>query len=201
MFQDEARFGRISHCRRCWRKKPMRPWLKAMLTHEYTYAYGAVSPLDGKFDSLVLPQVNGKHAVIPYGPLPAVMVIAQMLARCQRWGSNSCTRPVNKRLRATAAAMQSPGLSFLGLAWPLRHCATRRSGPGAAGNLQHAPSVPGIPPARASGAKSYRGRNPNGRDCTDAAVTALAAVRAKALAGGRTPRRSWAGVCRPFLRS
>jgi hypothetical protein len=32
--------------------------LKAMLTHQYTYAYGAVSPMDGKFDSLVLPQVN-----------------------------------------------------------------------------------------------------------------------------------------------
>ncbi len=60
MFQDEARFGRISQCRRCWHKKPMRPMVKAMLTHEYTYAYGAVSPLDGKFDSLVLPQVNGQ---------------------------------------------------------------------------------------------------------------------------------------------
>jgi hypothetical protein len=29
-----------------------------MLTYQYTYAYGAVSPLDGKFDSLVLPLVN-----------------------------------------------------------------------------------------------------------------------------------------------
>ena len=29
-----------------------------MLTHQYTYAYGAVSPMDGKFDSLVLPQLN-----------------------------------------------------------------------------------------------------------------------------------------------
>jgi transposase len=58
MFQDEARFGRISQCRRCWHKKPERPIVKAMLTHEYTYAYGAVSPLDGSFDSLVLPHVN-----------------------------------------------------------------------------------------------------------------------------------------------
>jgi hypothetical protein len=32
--------------------------LKAMLTYQYTYAYGAVSPMDGKFDSLVLPLVN-----------------------------------------------------------------------------------------------------------------------------------------------
>lgn len=60
MFQDEARFGRISQCRRCWHKKPMRPWVKARLTHEYTYAYGAASAMDGKFDSLVLPQVNGQ---------------------------------------------------------------------------------------------------------------------------------------------
>jgi transposase len=58
MFQDEARFGRISQCRRCWHKKPMRPLVKAMLTREYTYAYGAVSPVDGAFDSLILPYAN-----------------------------------------------------------------------------------------------------------------------------------------------
>ena len=58
MFQDEARFGRISDTRYCWARRPMRPLVKAMLTHQYTYAYGAVSPLDGKFDSLVLPHVN-----------------------------------------------------------------------------------------------------------------------------------------------
>jgi transposase len=58
MFQDEARFGRISDTRYCWARRPMRPMVKAMLTHQYTYAYGAVSPLNGKFDSLVLPHVN-----------------------------------------------------------------------------------------------------------------------------------------------
>ncbi|WP_232230025.1 IS630 family transposase [Polaromonas glacialis] len=58
MFQDEARFGRISDSRRCWCKKPLRPLVKAMLTHEYVYAYAAVSPLDGRLDSLVLPHVN-----------------------------------------------------------------------------------------------------------------------------------------------
>lgn len=31
-----------------------------MVTQEYTYAYGAVSPVDGKFDSLILPRVNGR---------------------------------------------------------------------------------------------------------------------------------------------
>jgi transposase len=58
MFQDEARFGHISDTRYCWACRPMRPMVKAMLTHQYTYAYGAVSPLDGRFDSLVLPHVN-----------------------------------------------------------------------------------------------------------------------------------------------
>ena len=36
----------------------MRPTVKAMRTYPYTYAYGAVSPLNGKFDPLVLPLVN-----------------------------------------------------------------------------------------------------------------------------------------------
>ena len=38
----------------------MRPMVQAMLTHQYTYAYAAVSPIDGRFDSLILPQVNGE---------------------------------------------------------------------------------------------------------------------------------------------
>ena len=60
MFQDEARFGRISDTRYCWAKRPMRPMVQAMLTHQYTYAYAAVSPVDGRLDSLILPQVNGE---------------------------------------------------------------------------------------------------------------------------------------------
>lgn len=59
MFQDEARFGRISDVRYCWCKRPERPLVRAMVTQQYTYAYGAVSPQDGCFDSLVLPHVNG----------------------------------------------------------------------------------------------------------------------------------------------
>ena len=59
MFQDEARFGRISDCRYCWAPYPLRPTVKAMLTHQYVYAYAAVTPMDGAVDSLVLPAVNG----------------------------------------------------------------------------------------------------------------------------------------------
>ena len=59
MFQDEARFGRIADIRRCWCPKPLRPLCQAMLTQEYTYAYAAVSVLDGELDTLILPRVNG----------------------------------------------------------------------------------------------------------------------------------------------
>ena len=60
MFQDEARFGRISDTRRCWCPKPVRPLCqKAMVTQEYTYAYAAVSVTDGVLDALILPHVNG----------------------------------------------------------------------------------------------------------------------------------------------
>ena len=58
MFQDEARFGRISDVRRCWAPKPLRPVCQGMLTHEYTYAYGAVDACTGELDSLILPHVN-----------------------------------------------------------------------------------------------------------------------------------------------
>jgi len=58
MFQDEARFGRISDVRRSWCPKPYRPMCQAMVTQEYTYAYAAVSVADGVLDSLILPHVN-----------------------------------------------------------------------------------------------------------------------------------------------
>ncbi len=58
LFQDEARFGRISDIRKCWCPKPYRPLCQAMITHEYTYAYAAVSVADGQMDSLILPHVN-----------------------------------------------------------------------------------------------------------------------------------------------
>ena len=59
MFQDEARFGRISDTRRCWCPRPTRPLCQAMVSQQYTYAYAAVSVADGELDSLLLPHVNG----------------------------------------------------------------------------------------------------------------------------------------------
>jgi hypothetical protein len=58
MFQDEARFGRVNDPRRCWAPAPLRPLVKSAFVREFTYAYVAVSPLDGVLDSLVLPEVS-----------------------------------------------------------------------------------------------------------------------------------------------
>jgi hypothetical protein len=41
MFQDEARFGRISDTRYYWTKRSLRPLVKAMVTQQYTDAYRA----------------------------------------------------------------------------------------------------------------------------------------------------------------
>ena len=58
MFEDEARFGRISDPRCCWAPPGTRPTVPRHLVREYTYAYAAVSPLDGVLDSLILPDVD-----------------------------------------------------------------------------------------------------------------------------------------------
>ncbi len=50
MFQDEARFGRLSDPRRCWAPAPLRPIVPVALVREYAYAYAAVSPQDGALD-------------------------------------------------------------------------------------------------------------------------------------------------------
>ncbi len=60
IFQDEARFGRISDTRYCWCRRPFRPMANTMVTTQYTYAYGAVSHMIGRFDSHMLPQVNAE---------------------------------------------------------------------------------------------------------------------------------------------
>ena len=68
--QDEARFGRISDCRYGWAKFPLRPTVKAMLTHQYVYAYGAVSIPQGNFDSPVPPHVNSEGMALFLNEIP-----------------------------------------------------------------------------------------------------------------------------------
>jgi transposase len=58
MFQDEARFGRITIPRRCWAPKGCRPVVPCQLVREYTFVYAAVSPHDGAMVSLILPEVR-----------------------------------------------------------------------------------------------------------------------------------------------
>ena len=58
LFEDEARFGRISDPRRCWAPAGIRPEVSVQRVREYEYAFAAVSPQDGALDTLVLPAVN-----------------------------------------------------------------------------------------------------------------------------------------------
>jgi transposase len=73
MFQDEARFGRLSDPRSCWAPSPSRPLIKLSLIREYKYIFGAVCPKTGHIDymfadnmrtdniSLFLNQVSRAH--------------------------------------------------------------------------------------------------------------------------------------------
>lgn len=57
MFQDEGRFGRINNPYSAWCHKGVRPEIGCQIVREYTYAYAAISPLDGTMDSLILPDM------------------------------------------------------------------------------------------------------------------------------------------------
>lgn len=58
MFQDEARFGRLSDPRKCWAPAPLRPVVKVALVREYTYAYAAVTPEDGALDWMLAQKMD-----------------------------------------------------------------------------------------------------------------------------------------------
>ena len=58
MFQDEARFGRMSDPRACWAPSPFRPVVK------FRYEYAAVSPWDGCLDSMTTEKMNTENMSI-----------------------------------------------------------------------------------------------------------------------------------------
>jgi transposase len=58
MFQDEARFGRMSRPRRCWAPAGTRPMMQNGYEREFTYVYGAVSPLEGTMDYRLSEKMN-----------------------------------------------------------------------------------------------------------------------------------------------
>jgi transposase len=57
-FQDEARFGRMARIRRCWAPDPLRPLVHNGYEREFTYVYGAVSPLTGQLDWSLSEKMN-----------------------------------------------------------------------------------------------------------------------------------------------
>lgn len=61
MFQDEARFGRMVRIRRCWAPAPARPVVDNGYEREFTYVYGAVSPLEGEHDSMRCAKMDTGH--------------------------------------------------------------------------------------------------------------------------------------------
>jgi len=58
MFQDEARFGRMTRIRRCWSPAPLRPVVCNGYEREFTYVYGGVSPLEGQLDWSLTEKMN-----------------------------------------------------------------------------------------------------------------------------------------------
>jgi len=61
MFQDEARFGRMSAPRSCWAPAPLRPVVKRAFVREFRYEYAAVSPWDGRLDSMRAEKMNTEN--------------------------------------------------------------------------------------------------------------------------------------------
>ena len=65
LFQDEARFGRLSEGqRRCWAPFLQRPRAARQIVRQYVYALAAVSPLDGRLSSLILPWMDAQTMAI-----------------------------------------------------------------------------------------------------------------------------------------
>ena len=58
MFQDEARFGRMVRIRKCWAPTPDRPVVDNGYVREFSYVYGAVSPMEGTCDWMLCPKMN-----------------------------------------------------------------------------------------------------------------------------------------------
>jgi transposase len=58
IFQDEARFGRMSNPRSCWAPAPQRPMVNRAIIREFRYEYAAVSPWDGALDYMTAEKMN-----------------------------------------------------------------------------------------------------------------------------------------------
>lgn len=61
MFQDEARFGRMSDPRSCWAPAPLRPIRNLALVREFRYEYAAVSPWGGHLNYMTAQKMNTEN--------------------------------------------------------------------------------------------------------------------------------------------
>jgi transposase len=61
MFQDEARFGRMSLPVSCWAPHPYRPMVHYSIIRQFRYVYASVSPKDGKLFYMVTEKMNTKN--------------------------------------------------------------------------------------------------------------------------------------------
>ena len=57
LFQDEARFGRITEPHTCWAPAPLRPLCPQQAIREYVYVHGAFDPKRGVADTFILPDM------------------------------------------------------------------------------------------------------------------------------------------------
>jgi hypothetical protein len=64
MFQDEARFGRMSDPRSCWAPSPHRPVVNRALIREFRDEYAAVSPWDGCLDFMTTEKMNTENMTL-----------------------------------------------------------------------------------------------------------------------------------------
>jgi len=58
LFEDEARFGRMSDPVRCWAPAGCRPEVPTHRVREYPHVFGSVCPHDGELISLILPHAD-----------------------------------------------------------------------------------------------------------------------------------------------
>lgn len=58
LFQDEARFGRMSDPARCWAPVPLRPTVGLALIREFRYFYAAIGPQGGTLHWMVTDKMN-----------------------------------------------------------------------------------------------------------------------------------------------
>ena len=58
MFEDEARFGRMSQPLRYWAPAGCRPKVPTHRVREYTHVFGSVCPHDGELISMILPHAD-----------------------------------------------------------------------------------------------------------------------------------------------